>query len=80
MIQSNIVEKNFSPAEGAMEILTATITPTKPDAQDAKRTLISGKLGRFASYLSFPNQGSVVLDYLKLILGFNFVLLFREHS
>ena len=56
MIQSNIVEKNFSPAEGAMEILTATITPMKPDAQDAKRKLISGKLGRFASYLSFPNQ------------------------
>ena len=63
-----------------MEILTAMITPTKPDAQDAKRKLISGKLVRFDPNLSYPYQESVVLDYLKLILGLNFVLLFREHS
>ena len=41
-----------------MEILTAMITPTKPDAQDAKRKLISGKLGRFdPNLLKFSQPG-----------------------
>ena len=50
---SKILKTNFRPSEGAMEILTATITQTKPDVQDAKRKLISGYLDCFAVKIFF---------------------------